>query len=123
MGEGYHNFHHQFPMDYRNAFLWWQFDPTKWFIALCSQIGLANNLRMFPNNEILKSALTMQLKSLKKTQDSVSWPLPVEELPVVSWETCEDVEPSHHPLSLNSSKSSSGRVQIPYIAPGVWVHS
>lgn len=93
MGEGYHNFHHQFPMDYRNAFLWWQFDPTKWFIALCSQIGLASNLRMFPNNEILKSALTMQLKSLKRTQDSVSWPLPVEELPVVSWETCEDVKP------------------------------
>lgn len=33
MGEGYHNFHHQFPMDYRNAIKWYQFDPTKWFIA------------------------------------------------------------------------------------------
>ncbi|KAE9402575.1 delta 9-fatty acid desaturase protein [Gymnopus androsaceus JB14] len=90
MGEGYHNFHHQFPMDYRNAYMWYQYDPTKWFIAICNRLGLANNLRMFPNNEIVKSALTMQLKSLKKTQDSVSWPSPVEELPVVSWETFQE---------------------------------
>jgi stearoyl-CoA desaturase (Delta-9 desaturase) len=24
IGEGYHNFHHQFPMDYRNAIKWYQ---------------------------------------------------------------------------------------------------
>jgi stearoyl-CoA desaturase (delta-9 desaturase) len=30
IGEGYHNFHHQFPMDYRNAIKWYQYDPTKW---------------------------------------------------------------------------------------------
>ena len=31
-GEGYHNFHHAFEFDYRNAIKWWQFDPTKWLI-------------------------------------------------------------------------------------------
>ncbi|KAJ4465017.1 delta 9-fatty acid desaturase protein [Lentinula edodes] len=90
MGEGYHNFHHQFPMDYRNAYMWYQYDPTKWFIAFCRTIGLAKNLQRFPSNEIQKGALTMQLKALKKTQDSVKWPAPIEEIPVVSWETFQE---------------------------------
>ena len=32
VGEGYHNFHHEFPSDYRNGVEWYQYDPTKWFI-------------------------------------------------------------------------------------------
>ena len=32
MGEGYHNFHHEFPNDYRNGIEWYQYDPTQWFI-------------------------------------------------------------------------------------------
>ena len=40
-GEGYHNFHHAFQYDYRNAIKWWQFDPTKWFIRSLSFMGLA----------------------------------------------------------------------------------
>ena len=28
-GEGYHNFHHRFPSDYRNGVRWWQFDPDQ----------------------------------------------------------------------------------------------
>ena len=89
MGEGYHNFHHQFPMDYRNAFRWYQYDPTKWFIATCGFVGLARDLHVFPPNEIYKGALAMELKKLKRVQDALEWPLVAEELPVVSWETCE----------------------------------
>ena len=71
IGEGYHNFHHQFPMDYRNAIKWYQYDPTKWFIAACAGVGLASHLRMFPENEISKGELAMQLKKLKKAIDEV----------------------------------------------------
>lgn len=46
VGEGYHNFHHQFPMDYRNAIKWYQYDPTKWFIWSCRQTGLASHLKV-----------------------------------------------------------------------------
>lgn len=87
LGEGYHNFHHQFPMDYRNAYLWYQFDPTKWFIKACSLLGLANHLKVFPSNEVEKSAFTMKLKDLKSIQDSIKWPCSIDELPVVTWET------------------------------------
>lgn len=33
-GEGYHNFHHEFPADYRNGIRWFDYDPTKWLISL-----------------------------------------------------------------------------------------
>lgn len=89
MGEGYHNFHHQFPMDYRNAIKWYQFDPTKWFIAVCGALGLASHLHVFPENEIRKGALAMQLKKLKKEQDGIRWPVQVDDLPVVGWDKCE----------------------------------
>ncbi|EFI26645.1 delta-9 fatty acid desaturase [Coprinopsis cinerea okayama7 len=86
MGEGYHNFHHQFPMDYRNAFHWYQYDPTKWFIALCAMLGLASHLRVFPENEIRKGMYTMKLKELKQMQDTIRWAPRAASLPVVTWE-------------------------------------
>ncbi|RPD54353.1 hypothetical protein L227DRAFT_511857 [Lentinus tigrinus ALCF2SS1-6] len=87
MGEGYHNFHHQFPMDYRNAVKWYQFDPTKWFIAGCAALRIASHLRVFPQNEVNKAELAMKLKKLRVVQDNIQWPAQAEDLPVVSWES------------------------------------
>ena len=39
-GEGYHNYHHAYPRDYRNGPVWYNFDPSKWFIYTLSLIGL-----------------------------------------------------------------------------------
>lgn len=89
MGEGYHNFHHQFPMDYRNAFRWYQYDPTKWFIAVCGMIGFATHLRVFPENEIKKGEYTMKVKELKKLQESIKWPSGSKTLPLLTWEECK----------------------------------
>lgn len=44
-GEGYHNFHHQFPLDYRNGVRWYQFDPTKWLILCLEKLGMATQLK------------------------------------------------------------------------------
>lgn len=43
-GEGYHNYHHRFPGDYRNGVRWYDWDPSKWLINLLSRIGLASDL-------------------------------------------------------------------------------
>jgi stearoyl-CoA desaturase (Delta-9 desaturase) len=48
MGEGYHNYHHEFQHDYRNGVKPWNFDPTKWIIWTLSKLGLARNLRRVP---------------------------------------------------------------------------
>lgn len=44
-GEGYHNYHHAHPSDYRNGKKLYNFDPTKWLIFLFSKIGLTKDLR------------------------------------------------------------------------------
>jgi stearoyl-CoA desaturase (Delta-9 desaturase) len=44
-GEGYHNFHHRFPYDYRNGTRWWQYDPSKWLIWSLDRVRLASALR------------------------------------------------------------------------------
>jgi stearoyl-CoA desaturase (delta-9 desaturase) len=45
LGEGYHNFHHQFPGDYRNGVRAWHFDPTKWIVKALSYVRLTRDLR------------------------------------------------------------------------------
>ena len=47
-GEGYHNFHHRFPSDFRNGIRWWQWDPNKWLIGLLKGVGLARALKATP---------------------------------------------------------------------------
>ena len=63
-GEGYHNFHHHFLHDYRNAIRWWQWDPTKWFIWMLSKVGLAHSLRRTPDVAIQRAVVEMQLRRL-----------------------------------------------------------
>lgn len=59
-GEGYHNFHHQFQIDYRNGIRWYQWDPTKWTIRTLAFLGLAKKLRRVSHTEILKARLQME---------------------------------------------------------------
>jgi stearoyl-CoA desaturase (delta-9 desaturase) len=54
LGEGYHNFHHTFPADYRLGVKWYDFDFTKWNIWLWAQVGLARDLKCFKQAEIDK---------------------------------------------------------------------
>lgn len=45
LGEGYHNYHHEFQHDYRNGVKPWQWDPTKWLIWTLSKVGITSSLR------------------------------------------------------------------------------
>lgn len=56
-GEGYHNFHHKFPSDFRNGVRWYQWDPTKWLIVLLGFAGLARDLVQTPESVIEKTRL------------------------------------------------------------------
>ena len=75
-GEGYHNYHHIFQADYRNGIRWWQWDPTKWMIALCSHVGLARNLNRVPDfkvqRAILDTAFQRARNKLEHAQNSES---------------------------------------------------
>jgi stearoyl-CoA desaturase (delta-9 desaturase) len=64
-GEGYHNFHHQFQIDYRNGIKWYHWDPTKWVILTMKWTGLAKKLKTIPSQEILKARLNAEAKLLE----------------------------------------------------------
>lgn len=70
MGEGYHNFHHSFPWDYRNGVRRHQFDPTKWIISAFARVGLTWELRRVPAETILKARLSMEAERMKSAGPS-----------------------------------------------------
>jgi len=84
-GEGYHNFHHEFPNDYRNGIRFFDYDPTKWLIKAFNLIGLTYKLRVFPSNEIEKGKVHMKEKKLLKAKSLITYPPPVETLPLMTW--------------------------------------
>jgi stearoyl-CoA desaturase (delta-9 desaturase) len=71
-GEGYHNFHHTFQWDYRNGVRWWHYDPTKWFIATCSWLGLASELKRCSPVVIESARLDMQYQRVSESFNALS---------------------------------------------------
>jgi stearoyl-CoA desaturase (Delta-9 desaturase) len=72
-GEGYHNYHHSFPFDYRNGIKAWHFDPAKWVIWLLSRVGLATDLRRAPEAAVLKAKIELQFEAAKaRIENAVS---------------------------------------------------
>lgn len=61
-GEGYHNYHHYFPVDYRNGIKWYHFDPTKWMIKTLSFVGWTSDLKKVQEKLITQAKLEMKLK-------------------------------------------------------------
>ena len=70
-GEGYHNYHHSFPFDYRNGVKVWQFDPAKWMIWGLSRLGLARDLRRAPEAAVLKAKIEVQFERAKERLQQV----------------------------------------------------
>ncbi|PIK45815.1 putative stearoyl-CoA desaturase 5 [Apostichopus japonicus] len=52
MGEGWHNYHHVFPFDYRASEFSWKLNPTTQFIDLMHLLGQAYNLKTVPKDLI-----------------------------------------------------------------------
>jgi len=52
LGEGYHNYHHRFPIDYRNGVRAYHFDPTKWWIRALSFVGVVWDLKRAPQSTV-----------------------------------------------------------------------
>jgi stearoyl-CoA desaturase (delta-9 desaturase) len=84
-GEGYHNFHHEFPNDYRNGIRWYHYDPTKWLIVALNRIGCAFRLREFPDNEIKRGVIYMKERKLAQLKQQVKYPPHPNSLPMMKW--------------------------------------
>jgi stearoyl-CoA desaturase (delta-9 desaturase) len=52
-GEGWHNYHHVFPWDYKTSELGYRLNYTTVFINFCAYIGLAYDLKQ-PSKELVR---------------------------------------------------------------------
>lgn len=88
-GEGYHNYHHEFPHDYRNGVRWYHYDPTKWVIRFLSWFYLCSRLIRFPANEIEKARIQVRQQELDESKARIDWGVPIESLRYMTWEVIE----------------------------------
>jgi stearoyl-CoA desaturase (delta-9 desaturase) len=88
-GEGYHNFHHEFPYDFRNGVHWYAYDPSKWVIWIMAILGGTFDLKRFPENEIEKGRLQMIEKKTQKSLAKLNWGPSIDALPLF---TMDDVK-------------------------------
>lgn len=81
-GEGYHNFHHRFPNDYRNGIRWYHFDPSKWLIKSLSKINWTWNLRNTPPEIILQAKKSQLQEKIIPLYEKIQrkWPKQSAEL-------------------------------------------
>ncbi|MEM7244800.1 MAG: fatty acid desaturase [Acidobacteriota bacterium] len=68
LGEGYHNYHHRFPGDYRNGVRWFDLDPTKWLIWSLDKVKLARKLRRTPR-KLIERALAGRAETNSEATD------------------------------------------------------
>jgi stearoyl-CoA desaturase (delta-9 desaturase) len=78
-GEGYHNFHHRFPADFRNGIRWWHWDPNKWLIRGMKTVGLARALNVTPEHIIEAAKRRVEL-----AKEAAIGPLPGELAPAAA---------------------------------------
>ena len=81
-GEGYHNYHHQFPLDYRNGIKFYQYDPAKWLIKTLEFFHLASELKIQSKHKIIQYKVASQEKNwFEKWSDrAVLLPAQLEEI-------------------------------------------
>lgn len=86
---GHHNFHHEFPKDYRNGTKWYDYDPTKWMIKLCEFLGLASGLVAASEQDIKKALIQTAEQKLALAKSELHWGPELAKLPRL---TKRDVE-------------------------------
>ena len=69
-GEGYHNFHHWNPGDYRNGIRFYHWDPPKWFIRTMSWFGQTWACKRAPEEAILRARIKMEHQRVRSRHGS-----------------------------------------------------
>lgn len=80
-GEGNHNFHHEFPSDYRNGIHWYSFDPCKWCVYLLNCLGLVSDLKKTPLSLINQLLIQHQQTLIDRKRAKLNWGIAIDRLP------------------------------------------
>jgi len=90
-GEGYHNFHHEFPNDYRNGVHSSAIDLNKWIIYILEQLGLATSLQRTSPDQVKISRLQMIQRKVERESAGIFVGKPLESLPYYSVEEVQEM--------------------------------
>jgi len=113
LGEGYHNYHHEFPMDYRNGIRFYHYDPTKWLIRTLYTFGLATDLKWISDEEVMKARVQMVQRKLDEERAKLQFGKKFENLPEMTW---DDVQ------QMKSQWEKGGSEDCPVVIEGI-VHN
>lgn len=94
LGDGYQNFHHTFPSDFRSGVRKYHWDPSKWLLRLLASLGLVTALTSTSRREWMRARLQTSTKILHeqwKSIDSKLGTVPESQLPVYTWKQIEDM--------------------------------
>ncbi|KAL6949823.1 hypothetical protein ACO0QE_000485 [Hanseniaspora vineae] len=83
-GETQHNFHHEFPGDYRNSNKWYVIDFQKWIIYALYQVGLVTRLHTTNSKQIRQAEIQQEQRNLDKLRRTLLWGVPIEKLPIIT---------------------------------------
>ena len=111
-GEGYHNFHHQFQMDYRNGIRWYHWDPTKWSIQIAYWIGLAEKLKTVKFSDILKARLYTQTEKFYHSKFYEDQLAPLKEKIIQSQVRFEQLKSEFDQVKKEYQKAGKIRIRL-----------
>ncbi len=72
-GEGHHNYHHAMPQDWRHGHRWYEWDPTKWCIAIWWYLGLAYDLKQPKDNQITQARAQVKEEEAIQLATQATW--------------------------------------------------
>jgi len=84
LGEGYHNYHHEFPQDYRNGIRFFHYDPTKWMIGFFSLFGWAYDLKTIAPEEVKKARIQMEQRQIDQEKAKLKLGKKYQNLPEIT---------------------------------------
>ncbi len=72
LGEGFHNFHHAFMLDWRNGIRWYHFDPAKWYIGTLAflKMGEVKHTTPAATIEARRLRVSREVAALKLAQSA-----------------------------------------------------
>ncbi|RIB10348.1 hypothetical protein C2G38_1979922 [Gigaspora rosea] len=90
-GEGYHNFHHEFPKDYRNGYNLSDYDPSKWIIWFFYNFtNQVTSICRVPDNEVRKARSNMMLFEAQREREGCDWGVDPKTLPIMAYEEFQE---------------------------------
>jgi stearoyl-CoA desaturase (delta-9 desaturase) len=94
MGEGNHNYHHEFPSDFRHGYRLFDWDPTKWAILLWEALGWASHCRR-TGDRLVREAVVRQV--LEAAQEDLGLLMKGRET-LPTWTKIKFISQKGHPL-------------------------